>query len=251
MSGMVRLRGTPLDTPYLATWPQASHRETVRNPIVKRSRVREEGRSGRRKTGSTRASVFFASATENCEASRVALTIRSPRGATRPSTAHSSANRKAPGDQLAQAAADTEVHLIVPDGADRNRRLEPIVPGTGVHRLVAAATGPGDADPLAVHLGPRAQVIDGPQVLVDLEPREREPDGQEGRGGHALPSVGDKRPSGPTDPALDPEIIQKPGLPTRQDTIVKDGSRVLTSRRRAPLAEWSISHGDRTADRIE
>jgi hypothetical protein len=47
--------------------------------------------------------------------------------------------------------------------------------------------------------------------------------------GHALPRVGDKRPSGPTDPAPDPEIFQKPGSPTRQDTILKDRSRVPTS----------------------
>ena len=88
------------------------------------------------------------------------------------------------GDDFAHAAGGAEVGLIVAHGADGDDGLEAFVEGAGVHTLVAAAAGAGDAEAGAVNLGAGEEVIDGAHVLVNLKAGERKADGEEGGGGH-------------------------------------------------------------------
>ncbi len=76
---------------------------------------------------------------------------------------------------LTNTAGCLQIRLIGADRADRHDRLETLVESAGVHRLVAAAGSAGDAEPVAVHLGPRAQVIDRALVVVDLHSQQRVP----------------------------------------------------------------------------
>ena len=120
-------------------------------------------------------------------ASFVALTTMSAAARPAPSTRPLLGELQRAGHDLAHAARRAEVGLVVADRADRHDALEPLVPRAGVHRLVAAAAGPGDADLLACPpraasrgnrrpacsrrpAGPRAAVPSGRSVAAVISP---------------------------------------------------------------------------------
>jgi len=76
---------------------------------------------------------------------------------------------------LAHAAGGAQIRLIAANGADRNDGLEALVEGAGVHALIAAARGAGDAEFVSIDLGARDQVIDGAAIVVNLQSQQRVP----------------------------------------------------------------------------
>ena len=56
-------------------------------------------------------------------------------------------------DDLAHAAGGTEVSLVSTDRADRCDGFESFIPGSGIHRLIAAAAGSGNANSLRINFG--------------------------------------------------------------------------------------------------